>query len=40
MENRVERFFQEMKGKRIAFCGIGGSNLPLIEIFHKKGAYV
>lgn len=40
IENRVERFFQEMKGKRIAFCGIGGSNLPLIEIFHRKGAYV
>ena len=38
--DRVERFFQEIKGKRIAFCGIGGSNLPLIEMFHKKGAYV
>lgn len=39
-ENRMERFFEEMRGKRIAFCGIGGSNLPLIEMFRSKGASV
>lgn len=40
MDSKVERFFNEMNGKRVAFCGIGGSNLPLIDIFKKKGAVV
>lgn len=40
MDNRIERFFREMKGKRVAFCGIGGSNLPLISQFQSKGAKV
>ncbi len=29
-----------MNGKKIAFCGIGTSNLPLIELFIKYGASV
>lgn len=29
-----------MRGKRVAFCGIGGSNLPLIKIFAERGAVV
>ena len=40
VENRAERFFQQMQGKRVAFCGIGGSNLPLIKIFAQRGAVV
>ena len=36
----MKRFFEQLRGKRIAFCGIGGSNLPLIEMFRSKGAYV
>lgn len=38
MDNRVESFLKSMNGKRIAFCGIGRSNLPLISLFAKYGA--
>ncbi len=40
MDKRIERFFEGMKGKRVAFCGIGRSNLPLIKLFGKYGASV
>jgi len=40
MDSRIERFFNSMNGKKIAFCGIGTSNLPLIELFIKYGAVV
>ena len=38
MDNRVESFLKSMNGKKIAFCGIGRSNLPLISLFSKYGA--
>lgn len=40
MDKRIENFFAGMNGKKIAFCGIGTSNLPLIELFIKYGAEV
>lgn len=40
MDNRVKRFFESIKGKTIALCGIGGSNLPLIKLFAGYGANV
>lgn len=40
MDNRVKNFLTSMKGKKIAFIGIGNSNLPLIELFSKYGAIV
>lgn len=40
MDKRIENFFASMNGKKIAFCGIGTSNLPLIELFIKYGAKV
>ena len=40
MDIRAERVLQSMKGKKIALCGIGGSNLPLIKLFKKFGAFV
>ncbi len=40
MENNIRRFLEGLKGKRIALCGIGGSNLPLIKLFGKYGAFV
>ena len=40
MDSKVKQFFEEMKGKKIAFCGIGISNLPLIHLFLSKGAIV
>ncbi|MDD5952504.1 MAG: UDP-N-acetylmuramoyl-L-alanine--D-glutamate ligase [Oscillospiraceae bacterium] len=38
INQKAEAFFQKIKGKRVAFCGIGRSNLPLIRLFHQKGA--
>ena len=40
MDKRVEKFLKSMKGKKIAFCGIGRSNLPLVSLFTKYGASV
>lgn len=36
----IQKFYQMIKGKSVAFCGIGGSNLPLAVSFAKKGAAV
>lgn len=36
----IQKFYQMIKGKTIAFCGIGGSNLPLAVSFAQKGAVV
>lgn len=33
-------FYRSIKGKTVAFCGIGGSNLPLVRIFARYGALV
>lgn len=38
--NKTDRFFKNIKGKRVCFVGIGTSNLPLIELFSEKGALV
>ena len=38
--SKAERFFEEIKGKKIAFCGIGVTNTPLIKKFLQKGADV
>lgn len=38
--SKVDRFFESIKGKKVCFVGIGTSNLPLIEMFAKKGAVV
>ena len=35
-----ERFFQEVRGRRVAFCGVGRSHMPLIELFQDRGAVV
>ncbi len=40
MENNIKRFLEGLNGKTIALCGIGGSNLPLIQLFGKYGAKV
>ena len=34
----AEKFFYGIKGKTVAFIGIGTSNLPLIKLFADKGA--
>ena len=40
MSKLTDTFFENIKGKRIAFIGIGTSNLPLIKLFADKGAKV
>lgn len=37
MDNRVSRFFDGLKGKQIAFIGVGVSNTGLIRLMCKKG---
>jgi UDP-N-acetylmuramoylalanine--D-glutamate ligase len=36
----TQEFYGSIKGKTVAFCGIGGSNLPLVKIFAQHGAIV
>lgn len=36
----ISEFYRFIKGKTVAFCGIGGSNLPLALSFAEKGAVV
>jgi UDP-N-acetylmuramoylalanine--D-glutamate ligase len=36
----IEEFYEFIKGRTVSFCGIGGSNLPLVRIFAQKGACV
>ncbi len=38
--SKADRFFKNIKGKKVCFVGIGTSNLPLIELFAEKGAVV
>ncbi len=40
MGSKINEFFNYVNGKTVAFCGIGGSNLPLIKLFKKYGANV
>lgn len=40
MPKNINSFFNNIIGKKIAFCGIGKSNLPLIKMFSQKGAVV
>lgn len=35
-----ERFFHEMRGKKVTFCGVGRSHMPLISMFISCGAAV
>ena len=40
MNNSVAEYFNNQKGRRIAFCGLGRSNLPLINMYKSFGADV
>ncbi len=40
MNAALNKFFDSVKDKRVAFIGIGTSNLPLIKLFSDKGARV
>lgn len=36
MKKNITDFFNDIKGKKIAFCGLGVSNLPLVKLFAEK----
>jgi UDP-N-acetylmuramoylalanine--D-glutamate ligase len=38
MESKAERFFKSLAGKKVAFCGMGRSNLPVLHMFAQRGA--
>ena len=40
MKSKAELFFENLKGKKVAFIGAGVSHKQLIEIFSKEGAIV
>lgn len=40
MQQSVNKFFDYIAGKSVAFCGVGRTNLPLIKMFSQKGALV
>ncbi len=40
MDSRLERFYESLNGKTVAFCGIGRSHEEMIRIFCEKGAKV
>ena len=40
MNNTILEYFKSTKDKRIAFCGLGRSNLPLIDMYKSYGAHV
>ena len=37
---KAETFFHQIQGKRVAICGIGTNNTPVILQFLKAGAQV
>lgn len=37
---RAEQFFGGLRGKKVTFCGIARTNMPLIEMFLQYGAQV
>ncbi len=40
MTKSINVFFERMKGKKVAFCGVGVTNFPLAEMFIRKGCEV
>ena len=36
MKKNITDFFNDINGKKIAFCGLGVSNLPLVKLFAEK----
>ena len=40
MNNQINEYFSSLEGKRVAFIGLGRSNLPLIRMFCESGAVV
>lgn len=37
MSDRIDTFFDRLKGRSVAFCGMGITNTPLAEMFLRRG---
>ena len=40
INEKLEKFNNDTKNKKIAIIGLGVSNLPLIEYFKNNGSYI
>ena len=40
MNEKLEAFFKNIKGKKIGFLGVGVSNIPVMKLLSEHGAYV
>lgn len=40
MDYKIKQFFKNIYGKNIALCGIGGSHVPLVDLFLKYNAKI
>ena len=40
INEKLEEFEQYIKNRKVAIIGLGVSNLPLLDYFHKKQAKV
>lgn len=40
MSNKIQKYFDSVRGKKVAFIGLGRTNLPLIRMFCEAGAVV
>lgn len=40
MNTNANQFFDEIKNKTVAFCGLGRSNIPTVELFRRKNIKV
>ncbi|MBQ4568841.1 MAG: UDP-N-acetylmuramoyl-L-alanine--D-glutamate ligase [Ruminococcus sp.] len=40
MSSKIKEYFENIKGKKVAFIGLGRSNLPLMKMFCDAGAVV
>ncbi len=40
MNDKIKAFYESLKGKNVAFIGIGVTNMPCIDLFAKHGANI
>ena len=40
MRTNADKFFENIKNKKVAFCGLGRSHIPVIKLFREKNIHV
>lgn len=40
MRTNADKFFENIKDKKVAFCGLGRSHIPVIKLFREKNIHV